>query len=309
MGRRHAEEDSEQGMLAALWNRYARPLQSSMGQVILAIGFLLLAGLAASYSWGRFQSQILSGDDYVVAAQDIHIPTLPPWIRTDLKAEAITSGSLERMTVQQKDLQRRVAAAFEMHPWVSAVRRVTTRYPAQVVVDLVYRRPIAMVEVEQGLYPVDPEGTLLPTAGFTAEEAANFPRIVVAKSAPTGTPGAAWGDARVHGAARIAQHLEKAWTRLHLTSIIAHPDHTGIAAPSTVYEIKTADQTSIIWGHGPGEEQAGEPRAERKVQRLLMFANQKGSLTVPPGKVINLMETDRLSIANRQDVNVGVGLQ
>jgi len=166
-----------------------------------------------------------------------------------------------------------------------------------------------MVEVEQGLYPVDPEGTLLPTAGFTAEEAANFPRIVVEKSAPTGTPGAAWGDSRVHGAARIAQHLEKAWTRLQLSSIIAHPDHTGIAAPSTVYEIKTADQTSIIWGHGPGEEEAGEPRAARKVQRLVMYANEKGSLTVAPGKRINLMPTDRLSVANREEMDIGVGLQ
>ena len=310
MGKRD-EADHPEGRLATLMGR----LQSNIGQIVLSTAFFVAAGLLAIYLWGRFSERILMGKNYAVVPENIHVPSpIPSWIRSDFKTEAITDGSLENMNVQQKDLQRRVAAAFEMHPWVSEVRRVTTRYPGQVYVDLAYRRPIAMVEVDYydaqgelkpGLRPVDPAGTLLPTTGFTAEEAANdFLRIVAPGSKPNGTPGSPWGDMRVHGAAKIAQTLDKTWKRLQLATIIAHPDHTGLATSNTVYEIQTLDGTKIIWGHGPREEETTEPRADRKLQRLLSFVNQHGTLSVEPGEYINLSQADRLSVGKREDLDV-----
>ena len=320
-----AKRDTERasGRFATLWQRYTDPWKSSFGQIALVAAFFVVMGLLAIYMWGRFSHRILAGKEYVVTAENIHIPPLPPWIRTDLKSEAIVSGSLENLNVQQEDLSPRVAAAFKMHPWVSEVRRVTKRYPAQVTIDLNYRRPIAMVEVlyrvdpegnfdpegtayKKGLYPVDPEGTLLPPAGFTAEEALQFPRIIADEATPNGTPGTAWGDPRIHGGAKIAQLLAKSWRRLQLDSITAHRDQlSSMSTAAATYELLTVQQTTIVWGHAPGEEERGEPRAERKVQRLLGFIGKHGSLdAVSPGEVIDLRQSDKLSVASREDIDL-----
>lgn len=313
MGReRDKEKEPASGRLAKLWQRYTDPWKSSFRQIALVAAFFLIAGLLAIYMWGRFSTRILAGKDYIVTAENIHIPQPPPWIRTDLKSEAIVSGSLEQLNVQQEDLSPRVAAAFKMHPWVSEVRRVTKRYPAQVIVDLNYRRPIAMVEVDnmfdidKGLYPVDPHGTLLPTAGFTFAEADQFPRIIADEATPNGAPGTAWGDPRVHGGAKIAQLLEKSWKRLQLVSITAHRDHhSSLSTPAVTFELATVQQTTILWGHAPGEEERGEPRGERKVQRLLGFVGKHGSLdAVSPGEVIDLRQSDKLSVASREDLDL-----
>ncbi len=311
-----AEQNKEVtgGRLAKLWKRYTAPWRSWFGQIALVAGFFLLMGILAVYLWGRFSERILAGKDYVVTAENIQIPPLPPWVRTDLKSEAIVSGSLELLNVRQEDLAPRVAAAFKMHPWVSEVHRVTKRYPAQVIVELAYRRPIAMVEVEvefegkivPGFYPVDSQGTYLPTAGFTGEEALKFPRIIAEDAVPNGSPGTAWGDPRIHGAAKIAQYLEKSWKRLQLASIIAHRDHQAVmSTAAATFELKTLSQTAIMWGHAPGEEEVGEPRGERKVQRLLGFVGKHGSLdSVSPGEVIDLRQADRLSVASRADLEL-----
>ncbi len=313
MGKSHSEESPDE-RLSSFWNRLLGRMQSNVGQIALSACFFAVASLLGIYLWGRFSERILAGKNYTVSRDRIHVPNVPPWVRTDFKGEAILSGSLEDMHIQQKDLQRRVASAFEMHPWVAEVRRVTTRFPGQVVVDLSYRRPIAMVavdvvspvtgRVEKGVYPVDATGTLLPTDGFSEEQAANFPRIIARDSTPLGGPGSAWGDTRVHGAAKIAQHLEKSWNRLGLSTIIAHPDHTGIAAPTTVYEIQTHDNTTIVWGHGPGEEHSDEPKAARKVQRLLTYLTQKGALSVDPGQIIDLRHPDRLTVGTRENLDI-----
>lgn len=312
MGRERDKERAS-GRLATLWQRYTDPWKSSFGQLALVAVFFVLIGVLAVSMWGRFSQRILTGKKYIVTADNIHIPQLPPWIRTDLKSEAIVSGSLENLSVRQEDLSPRVAAAFKMHPWVSEVRRVTKRYPAQVIVDLSYRRPIAMVEVDKGLYPVDPDGTLLPTADFlfsnreeAAKEAAKFPCIVAQEATPNGVPGTAWGDPRIHGGAKIAQLLNKSWKRLQLASINAYRDqHSSVSTATAKFELKTIQQTTILWGHAPGEETPGEPRAERKVQRLLGFFRKHGSLdTVGSGEVIDLQQTDKLSVASREEVDL-----
>ena len=59
-----------------------------------------------------------------------------------------------------------VAEAFRRHPWVSNVVRVQKSCPASVIVELQYRRPVAMVEVASGRVPIDVNGVVLPSRGF-----------------------------------------------------------------------------------------------------------------------------------------------
>ena len=50
---------------------------------------------------------------------------------------------------------KQIATAFEQHPWVDGDVRVEISVPARIEVQFEYRRPVAMVEIQDGFYAVD----------------------------------------------------------------------------------------------------------------------------------------------------------
>ena len=96
-----------------------------------------------------------------------------------------------------------VAQAFALHPWVKRVVRVEKRFPAQVTVELEYRRPVMVVKIEapdeQGLLFLDEESVLLPSADFAPSQARNYLRIGAAGETPTSVYGTPWGSERIAG--------------------------------------------------------------------------------------------------------------
>ena len=85
-----------------------------------------------------------------------------------MKAEAVHNGSTGApLSILDDGLVERIHSVFSLHPWVAKVQRVTKSHPAHVEVEIVYRRPVAMVEVPGGWYPVDVEGVLLPINDFS----------------------------------------------------------------------------------------------------------------------------------------------
>src|SRR5690606_21763453 len=146
----------------------------------------------------------------------------PAWIHTDIKTEVIRDASLDgALSILDDGLTRRIANAFELHPWVARVHRVSKRHPARVEVDLVYRQPVAMVAVSGGLWPVDADGTLLPSEDFSPAEARKYPRIARVESHPANPAGKNWGDVHVVGAAQIARALAPHWQNLKLYRVLA----------------------------------------------------------------------------------------
>lgn len=266
--------------------------------VIVAIVIACSFGLATL--WHRYQP-IISATQ-CISAQSIVINDPPSWIVTDLKQEAIVTGSLEGASLADADLTLRVAEAFRMHSWVSKVCRVSKRYPDSVLVQLEYRRPVAMVEVragdQPGLFPIDGDGILLPTADFTAERAAQYPRISVPNALPLGFPGNAWGDERVHDAAVIAATLGPYWEKLELYRIVLLGGLTQNRGKSdNLYRLTTRDNVSLIWGHAPGKEHPNEATADKKIARILSLKEQNGLTGLGPDQAIDLRNPEKLDIA------------
>jgi hypothetical protein len=245
----------------------------------------LVAGLAAGTValWRRVGPAVLAADDYRLDVGDVDITPPPPWIVTDVRAEALRVASLDdRPSIGQPDLLERIAAAFRLHPWVAEVTRVARSYPARVRVDVVYRRPVCMVELPSGgLFPVDGQGVLLPSADFlspTAQRAArSYPRLAAIDTHPRGGVGGPWGDPRVEGGAAIAAALLEAWGELRLARIV--PSSEPDPRDAHVYELETRGGARIIWGQAAGGEQSGEPSAEAKVSRLREHVAALGPLT------------------------------
>lgn len=262
-------------------------------RVWLGLFLVAVIGFGARYAWQRVAPTIARHPQYVITAEQIHITPPPPWIRTDIKAQVLrddaVTGPLSILD-NGDDLAHRIQDAFEFHPWVASVERITKRLPSAIEVELKYRRPIAAVESADpgGLIflPIDEHGIRLPEADLTDAERRYLPRI----SGVTGRPlvGDAWNDPRVVGGAKLAAALADVWDRLRLVEILCapHPASDDID-PQYVFEIITSGGTRIVWGAAPGQETlAGESSIDQKRQRLLEYASQHGRLESIEGPAV-----------------------
>ncbi len=269
----------------------------AMGAAGFVGATVILAGLivAAFFAWTHWARPVLNVTRHQLLPENVQIPPTPPWIRSDIKAEVFRDGSLADVSALETDLTPRVAHAFEMHPWVAEVTRVSKQAPANVVVELAYRQPIAWVEVPEGMFgqqgqaalPIDAKSVLLPQADFTVDDLGLFIRIHIDDLSMCGPTGTTWGDSRVAGAAAIASALGEHWRELGLYEIRAVADRSQPSAPArTRYELYTPDERRLIWGSAPGYEPPGEPPAATKVRLLRDYVQRHGPLD--KGKILGL---------------------
>lgn len=257
--------------------------------LILAVVVGLLGG-GVYVTWRKLGPKILSSSEYRVSPDQIEITRLPGWIHSDVRAEVLRDPTLDgTLSLMDDDLTERIAKAFAAHPWVAKVGPVTKEFPALVKVPLIYRRPVCMVEVTDGVYAVDVEGVVLPSEDFSPVEAARFPRVSGIGRKPTGPAGARWGDARVMGGAEIAAALGPVWDALKLYRIVpldADPTATnaggnlGRRSMEPVFALVTRAGTQILWGYAPGANMLGELTPAEKVARLQQYLAEHDTFDV-----------------------------
>lgn len=240
--------------------------------------------------WDHVHKHVMASTEYRLDPANIEITAPAPWIHTDIRAEVVRNASLDTaLSLLDEQLTLQIAQAFAGHPWVAKVTRVSKYYPARVQVELVYRQPVAMVEVTGGLLPVDGEAVLLPSDDFSPAEARRFPRLAEIKTVPIGPQGTRWGDARVAGGARLAAVLVDDWSAWNLARIIPTVPPAGVRSSDDIsYELVSVGGMRILWGHAPGSERAGDPSAADKLARLRQYAGQHGSLDGPSGTLLDL---------------------
>lgn len=280
------------------------PGWSSAQQAIFVLLILGGAAAGAMLAWQHFGEKVADQPEYHLLAEQIEITPRPAWVRTDVKAEVVRDAGLTKLNLLSPQVTVQVAQAFATHSWVAEVRRVAKHFPAKVTVELIYRKPVAMVVVpmedkKPGLLPVDTHGVLLPPADFSATEATNdFLRIAVGGSLPAGPIGTPWGDQKVIGAAAIASALSTRWKELFIYQINLASGSRSNFRDRPLYEILTAFRVpiegkskdgngqkkeyetvagpKILWGHAPGDELPQEATASQKIARLLQFVAEQG---------------------------------
>jgi hypothetical protein len=235
--------------------------------VVLVLAASLYGGLKV---WNWLEGDVLTRPEHSLEPHQIRITPVPPWIRADVKAEALRDSSLdEKLSMLDEQLVERLARAFAMHPWVARVERIAKQYPGRVSIELVYRRPTAMVEVPGGLFPVDEAGVLLPSGDFSTADVGNYPRVAGIETQPLGPAGSSWGDRNVADGAKIAAALREYWHAWRLHSIRpAAAFHDQRRVGQSQFEIVTQAGTVIPWGHAPGSETTGELPLAEKLSRL-----------------------------------------
>ncbi len=238
----------------------------------------------------------LSGrDEYRVTADQIVINEPPHWVSRKVVQEAMKrSGLADSLSVLDSDSAEQIAQAFRDHPWISKVVSVSKSYPAKIEVELEYRRPVAMVRLKQGLYPVDANGVLLPSADFPISEAERYPVIANITSTPEGPEGTRWGDVCVTGGARIAEIMlpqpaedeetQDLWTEFKISEIRAPKRQAADEyVEDLTFEFVTDGGSRIIWGRAPGSSHPGELETEQKIGRIREYIATYGGLDEPDG--------------------------
>ncbi len=260
-GRRQADavEQPAEGMAAFLSQR-----QAGLGVLVVTV----LAAVAAGVAWQRFGPDVRQRPDYLLQPENVELIGQPPWVKGNITLQALRDASLDgQLPLDDPELARRLARAFDVHPWVRSVDRVEVRSPATAVVMITCREPVAMVRVTGGLLPVDSEGVVLPSDGFTPDEAAAYPVVAGVTSLPQGPAGAAWGDQAVEEAVAVVAVTSPEWPALSLVECRLRP-----TAESREWDLINTAGVSIGFGSSPGREPLGEPGMAEKIVVLKRLA-------------------------------------
>jgi len=246
--------------------------------------------------------------EYLVGWRDIHVTQPPAWVPGQIVTEVMRNGDFpERLRLLHPELTRELSEAFERNPWIESVTSVRKSFPARVDIELVYRRPIAMVILDSGDFAVDGDGVLLPLPRLALEESDRYPRIEGAATSPQGLNGQPWGDRIVEDAARLAAALAPHWKKLQIDAILC--PKTSPRANSLddgVYTLRTADGSRIVWGHPPGSDHPGDLSTDKKIGRLVEYHAKFGPFGPAHGKFrIDIRPFQAIA---RTPLDSGVGL-
>jgi len=239
----------------------------------LLVAALLGAGAVLAPAALALLPDLSDRPEYQLTTTAIVIPDPPRWVPADLAEQVIRQAGLEdNVSVLDPELAGKLAAAFEKHPWVQGPVQVRITVPARVEVRFEYRRPVAMVQVSGGYYPVDDAAVLLPPADFPPSELDRYPKITGMTTTPLSGVGSTWGDARVVGAARLATVLTPYWTEWTLAEIQVPPRKSADQKYEDLeFIVRTRGGSRINWGRPPGHGHPLEITDEQKIGRLKRF--------------------------------------
>ena len=269
-------EESRTGFIWPIFASIAR-----RRRVLLAAAVLAALAWAGQGAWRLAQGPLQNDARYLVTAQSIQISTPPPWVREDVRSQAVARAGLQGplSVLDSAQLPARLAEAFRLEPWVKSVQRVEVIASNQVQVDVKWRQPIAVVELAADsrvtLLPVDDQGVRLPEPGLSEAELRRLPRITPVYHAPT--VGDTWTDPQVTGALLLVCRLHQDWARLSLANVTpsVRPEIRG-DQQFYHYELLTIGGTHIVWGAAPHVIAPDEPAFDVKLARLKQFVTAHG---------------------------------
>lgn len=248
--------------------------------------------------WPMVQQKLPTLDDreeYRIGVDQIVISPAPRWVPVDLVQRVFARADFgDSLSLQDPMVSEKIALAFHTHPWIEQLKRVRKSFPAKITVDVVYREPVAMVQVVGGGYlPIDKFGHLLPDEDFSPADIDRYPIIANVTSIPI-RRGESWGDAAVVGAAELAAVLTKKndgeqswWRALELKAILA-PQQVAIGkdAANLQYRLVTAGGSQILWGRSPATRHPAELKVGQKLERMAEYHRSYNGFDAAPAPVV-----------------------
>jgi hypothetical protein len=184
----------------------------------------------------------------------------PAWIsREDFEQTAQLGLIAENHTIFEANLSRRLAAADESSPWVERVSAVRLRYPAQLELELEWRKPVARVDRTMVL---DRNGVVL-NLSWDSPNVADTPAIM----------GVTCGRTEIGKQVPEKELIEG----LALLSVVKHalqlsPGNLKVATlwrePAGTWRVVTDRGPYVQWGMFTDDPPMDEPRTKEKADLL-----------------------------------------
>lgn len=238
--------------------------------------------------WESNETALVNQPRFQLEAENLYVTQQPNWVKTNVAQSAYRTGDLGGKSLLDQGLVEQVNNAFSVQTWVRNVIEVR-KSPQGVQVQLEYRRPIAMVEIQyEGaprFQPVDVDGVLLPGNEFSQKETWNYIKIAVPDPATQGlVHGTAWPDGRIQSGARLAECLQNVASELGIYRIQQVP--TSEPGEEPLFELHLVNHDRficrrVLWGRAPGGEVPGEASAGVKLEALLKFARSHEDWLLP----------------------------
>ncbi len=217
--------------------------------------------------------------------------------------EEVRAGTTFGDTIPLLDLDlAKLEQDFRLYAWVKDVVRVDRSHFGRLIVELTYRKPVAVVPFESvapGAFVLDEEAVVLPDRDidWTSTRSPFRVRGVAAPlieirrlpdSTPTPKVGLPWKGKAEEGSTGEPDPLVLRACRLarFLQTKQAGPDRT--LAFSEIYLPDTPDgsfflldpeKNWVCWGKAPGDERAGEPSSEARWAMLGEWIKAHGPLS------------------------------
>lgn len=283
MGQENSNDQAPPPPPPTLFERWGARIRTLPGGGwLFALIPLLILGY---FGWYYYGAEHLDRTLYSLKMESIELTPQPDWIHCDVRAEVYRNGGLSDVSLLDPAATATIAHAFDAHTWIKSTNRVRKMSGGKVQVDVVYRRPAAMVyyrppavlrtpnvPANKGqCFPVDDDGFVLPGDDFTPAQVHDYFMIFAPNAAPAGDVGMAFGDDRITEALKLCKLLEPLRVQLQLECIYVEPDTLNQqlgAASAWIMNVTTADKRNIIWGHGPGKESKDEPLVEEKIASM-----------------------------------------
>ncbi|MBX3421083.1 MAG: hypothetical protein KF752_05950 [Pirellulaceae bacterium] len=304
-----------------LSQRLAKAIHVIPGGVLL---FALIPLVICGYlGWYHYGAKKLDQALYALQLPQITLTAQPEWITGSVLDEVYRSKRLDKVNLLEPSASATIASAFETHPWVEKTSRVEKTQGGAVSVDVVYRRPLAMVKVvyypvdeqgkrsptpQEGFFPVDYKGVILPDAGFKQNQSLVRDYLLIDidnLEHPSAQPGMPFNDIRVAEALKLVSYLEKNSDPKHLGIQWVHvrSDSRLTSLNPWLLELWSVDKHLVIWGHAPGQEGAGEESAERKLAKATTWLQTQRSTSASHSTLdlINVQASNNLPVSTKNN--------
>ncbi len=246
-------------------------------KLLFALSMICLITIMAPHYW-KFIPDLSENKEYQIPSSSIEFTNPPEWIPEEFLDQVIKQGNLpENISLLNGEIVKEVALAFRKHPWIKNVRRVRKK-TGTITVEVEYRKPVALVQLKDGYYPIDSTGILLPPADFTMKDTQNFPVIQGISSVPQGPAGLPWGDKLVSFSASLAHVILPDWKDFHFKTIRIPKQKKPLEKLDDLqFELITQNGSRILWGRGPLSNHPGELPVAKKIERLKDYQHDHGS--------------------------------
>jgi hypothetical protein len=258
---------------------YLENIQKASTSFLLKL--VVVVVIVFSVIWfGKFTWKYLTNQDMFLVSPVTFSFETPDWA-TDKFINEINNiqGLKKKYNIFEKDLTKKIVAAYENNPLISKVHYVERELPDRLKMKFELRRPAAIVKRKGKKYLIDKDCVRLPGKFYKYPEEGDDPIYIISrKSVKIPKYGKRWNDRSIEDGVNLLNFLKhnKIDKLLKIASIDVSKIRGNHKDGNIEVELRTKNGAMIKWGCPASSGRVNELSDYEKLQNLLSVAKEEG---------------------------------